>query len=471
MLTRARANRELAHKDLVKRYTGYGVADAWAGVIWNRFPAEIYPLFLTPYIEAERIHEAQDRSRVRGLLHDDVESYSGYITVDKRYQSNMFFWFFPAKDPSNAPVLLWLNGGPGRSSLVGAMLENGPLAYTLLNRRRLKRRQYAWTKHFSMIYVDNPVGAGYSFTRDDAGLSRSKDDIARNLYSTLTQFFKLFPQYSKNDFYAGGQSYAGKYVPALGYYIHQQNHGQHPPEVRINFKGIYLGAGFCSPAKMMPVYPDFLFSMGFVSDSQRRQMKQNNIKLIADGLSGKRLLTVAEYTREFTETVPGVPSDHVMGEKATVSHDLLKALWEDWMDASGTRLALHVGYAAELDSLKAMNALQNEFLLDTATENAFLMDNYKVLHYSGNLDVIVNVPMTEAFLSSVPWSGQAEYNSSSFTRWFLGDDLAGFVTQINNFTRVIVRNSGHMVPNDQPERALIMMERFVFDKPFEKSVH
>lgn len=59
-----------------------------------------------------------------------------------------------------------------------------------------------------------------------------------------------------------------------------------------------------------------------------------------------------------------------------------------------------------------------------------------MLHYSGNLDVIVNVPMTEAFLASVPWSGQDAYRSSYSTPWRVGPDLAGWVTQIHNFTRV-----------------------------------
>lgn len=60
----------------------------------------------------------------------------------------------------------------------------------------------------------------------------------------------------------------------------------------------------------------------------------------------------------------------------------------------------------------------------------------QVLHYSGNLDIVVNVPMTEAFLLSVPWTGQAQYQDSSRSKWRVKGRLAGYFTKINNFTRV-----------------------------------
>nr|KAG5708451.1 hypothetical protein BaRGS_026178 [Batillaria attramentaria] len=278
-----------------------------------------------------------------------------------------------------------------------------------------------------MIYVDNPVGVGYSYTRDDAGLSTSMDDVSRNLYSVLTQFFKMFPEFSENEFYIGGQ--------------------------------------------MMPVFPDFLFNMGFISDYRRRELRETYTKLIRDGLSGKNLLSPSEYLHRFFSK-PSYSANHVLGSEATVTSKL--HLVDIWMNEASTRAALHVAWArypkVYAHSYVVRNSLKHEFLQDTVRENAFLMDNYKVLHYSGNLDVIVNVPMTEAFLSSVPWSGQAAYNRSDLTPWWIGK-VVGYFTQIANFTRVIVRNSGHMLPYDTPEWALKMMERFVFDIPFETNAH
>jgi len=108
--------------------------------------------------------------------------------------------------------------------------------------------------------VDNPVGVGYSFTADDAGYSSNQTDVARNLYAALVQFFTLYPEYRQNEFYAAGESYAGKYVPAVSYAIHQNNPGA---QVKINLKGLAIGNGLIDPINQM-VYSEFLYQNGLI---------------------------------------------------------------------------------------------------------------------------------------------------------------------------------------------------------------
>lgn len=172
-------------------------------------------LFLTPLIRDGRINEAREACNVT-FLDVAVESYSGYLTVDEEHGSNMFFWFFPAaKDKANAPVVLWLQGGPGASSLHGVFNINGPFSAYKCDGSMLKLRDHAWTNTHSMLYVDNPVGTGFSYTEDDSGYSTDQTAVAQNMYSALVQFFKLFPEYQLNDFYVTGESFAGHYVPAV----------------------------------------------------------------------------------------------------------------------------------------------------------------------------------------------------------------------------------------------------------------
>lgn len=73
-----------------------------------------------------------------------------------------------------------------------------------------------------MIYIDNPVGTGFSFTDKDEGYARNQIDVGENLYSALYQFFTLFPELQQNDFYATGESYAGKYVSIIMSHCHGQ---------------------------------------------------------------------------------------------------------------------------------------------------------------------------------------------------------------------------------------------------------
>jgi vitellogenic carboxypeptidase-like protein len=185
------------------------------------------------------------------------QSFSGYLTVNKEYNSNMFFWFFPAQNgDTNAPVLLWLQGGPGATSLFGLFNENGPIQVN--DDGSLSERPISWNSAYSLLYIDNPVGTGYSFTSDQ-GYTHSQDDVARDLYSALSQFFQIYTDYAKSPFYVTGESYAGKYVPTIGYKIHVEN--QDPSvKVKINLAGLSMGNGWTDPSRQY-VYGPLLYQV------------------------------------------------------------------------------------------------------------------------------------------------------------------------------------------------------------------
>lgn len=77
------------------------------------------------------------------------------------------------------------------------------------NAKDLIGRASTWNKEFSLLFIDNPVGVGFSFTQSTAGFVRDEYHVGRDLYSFITQFFTVFDQYAKNDFYIAGESYAG----------------------------------------------------------------------------------------------------------------------------------------------------------------------------------------------------------------------------------------------------------------------
>ena len=216
----------------------------------NDDPGE--PLFLTPYLEQGKIDEARRLSAVE-LAPYKRQSFSGYLTVNKTLESNMFFWFFPAQNGSaNAPVVLWLQGGPGATSLFGLFNEHGPIQVN--DDGTLSERPITWNSMYHLLYIDNPVGTGYSFTSSDQGYARSQDDVGRDLYSALSQFFQIYTDYAPNPFYVTGESYAGKYVPTVGYRIHVEN--QNPQaKVKINLAGLSMGNGWTDPYRQYTYGP------------------------------------------------------------------------------------------------------------------------------------------------------------------------------------------------------------------------
>merc|ERR1711988_1833981 len=87
-------------------------------------------------------------------------------------------------------------------------------------------------------------------------------------------------------------------------------------------------------------------------------------------------------------------------------------------------------------------------------------EDYNIVVYSGQLDIIIGAPLTEAFLSKLPWSGLEEYQNAERSIWMLPDmedPVAGYVRSVGKFTQVIIRGAGHIAPYDQPERALDMI--------------
>ncbi|KAL8558529.1 hypothetical protein ACOMHN_038853 [Nucella lapillus] len=430
------------------------------------------PLFLTPYLRKGQPQIAQQLSQVTSLPGWSGKSYSGFITVNDTYQSNMFFWFFPAqKNAATAPVLMWLQGGPGGSSLFGLFVEQGPF---LINKdTKLVPRNITWNGKYSMLYVDNPVGTGYSFTKD-GGYARNEVDVARDLYSFLEQFFQIYKEFQPNAFYVTGESYAGKYVPAISYKIHVENQGS--PKVRINFKGMAIGNGLCDPVTMVPKYADFMFNLGLLDEPQSAYFRNETTKAV-------QLIQQKQFYQAFLifdkllngDLTPQVPyftqksglSDYYnfLRTKEPAEYDY----YGKYLAYPEVRRAIHVGNLTYNSGKAVEKNLLNDIMDTVKPWIAVLMDNYEVLIYNGQLDIIVAVPLTEAWLQTVQWKGLPAYKTVDRAVWKINPtdtEVAGWVRQVNNFYQVIVRDGGHILPHDQPARAYDMIQRFIEKKSF-----
>ena len=105
-------------------------------------------------------------------------------------------------------VLVWLNGGPGCSSLGGLAEENGPLHFTNDNATP-SANQYSWTKLANVLYIDQPVGSGYS---DGSVEAMFNDQVTQGFISWLGAFYEIFSGLKSKSTYIMGESYAGIYV-------------------------------------------------------------------------------------------------------------------------------------------------------------------------------------------------------------------------------------------------------------------
>ncbi|KAJ4836419.1 hypothetical protein Tsubulata_031100 [Turnera subulata] len=170
----------------------------------------------------------------------DFDQYAGYVTVDPKNGRALFYYFVESpQDSSSKPLVLWLNGGPGCSSLgYGAMEELGPFRVNS-DGKTLYRNEYAWNNAANVIFLESPAGVGFSYSNTSSDYKTGDKKTADDSYTFLVNWLERFPQYKTRDFYITGESYAGHYVPQLAYTI--LSHNANGNQTTINLKGIAIG--------------------------------------------------------------------------------------------------------------------------------------------------------------------------------------------------------------------------------------
>ncbi|CAF3360513.1 unnamed protein product [Rotaria socialis] len=417
------------------------------------------PLFLSPYIESGQIDQARNLSRVNLQPDYSYPSYSGYLTVNKTLQSNLFFWFFPAQSGNaSAPVVVWLQGGPGASSLFGLFAEQGPIMVD--KEKKLHPSATTWNMKYHLLYIDQPVGTGYSFTKSEDGYVTNEDEVARDLYAMLTQFFQIYYEYAASPFYVTGESYGGKYVPAIVYKIHVENP---QAKIKINLKGMAIGDGLIDPYNQWD-YGPVMYQFGLIDERQlefvnlQTALARNAIRLQQYALAYDLFGNLFD---EFYSNSTGL--NDVYNYLLTQSPEAF-GYYVPWVTANENRLKIHVGNLTYNDGGRVQKGLANDVMQTIVGKVAVIVDNYKVLIYNGLLDVIIASSVTMDWVDKLQWQHADEFRSAERNVWKVKDtdtEVAGYLKQYNSFFVAWVRNAGHMVPSDQPRAAFDLIDRFV----------
>ncbi len=176
---------------------------------------------------------------------------SGYIDISmsregKTDGSKLFYWFTPAqqKVADDLPLVIWLQGGPGSSGQLGLFYEIGP--YYLNDKLELENRNIGnWNKEYNLLFLDQPIGTGYSVAGSSKSYATTQDEVAQDLYFFLKEWYKRYPAYEKSAVYITGESYGGHYIPAFANKILLENQASY--HNYINLKGVAIGDGLTDP--------------------------------------------------------------------------------------------------------------------------------------------------------------------------------------------------------------------------------
>eukprot|EP00804_Cyclotella_cryptica_P027686 CCRYP_010298-RB/>CCRYP_010298-RB protein AED:0.04 eAED:0.04 QI:231/0.75/0.8/1/0.75/0.8/5/491/633 len=411
----------------------------------------------------------------------DVDDYSSY-----------FFWLFLPDVPGNAPnqsepesfrddtLLIWLNGGPGCSSMVGAMTENGPVTIPKFRPgipppnpasaldAPLVENPYAWTKKSAVLFVEQPGGTGFSTASSEwtgsTAEKRTEDDVAQNFYDFLQNFYTVFGEgLREKKLYISGESYAGMYIPSIARGIHLRNKLVSSPSQLINLSGVAIGNGWidayiqvvhimfecyflgqASTHSFGGTTIDFAFWHGMIDLRTYRSLHQKWDQCVAGEINDNSVHPFHPYT---TPDECGIVIAVMEASGSKMMYDVTTYdIYPGMDDVEGV---VHK-FFNDPDVRNALNAQSLEekpqwlecvpgsgrrrklrdhqhrelILLDSDIPSvvpyiAELVDDARidVLLYNGDLDLACSAQSTEMALESMEWSGKEEWMDPAITPW------------------------------------------------------
>jgi cathepsin A (carboxypeptidase C) len=400
---------------------------------------------------------------------------------------NLFFWFFEKRNQKQSsssssspiPLVVWLTGGPGCSSTLALLFENGPCKVnpsgdgTFVN-------PHSWTEVAHVLWLDQPAGVGWSYGEED---DTNEDMISEDAYYFLQTFFQSHPEYVDSPLFIVGESYGGHYAPAIAHRVWKGNKEGADGTVRLNLGGLGVGNGLTNPAVQYNYYADMAYNNSHdiktVSLETYESMKDHTsdcVSKIKRCNSAKRPLGHSFYCQSavFYCNVYLTAPYYATGlnpydiRKPCGDNDLCYDFTniDTFLNSETTREALHVSDQSGTWVSCSNSVHQNmmgDWMSDLSSQVADLLnDNIPVLIYAGDVDFICNYMGNRAWTMELDWKGKNSFNAAGEHEW----KGAGLARSADGLTFMQVYDAGHMVPTDQPVVALDMISVFLIGADF-----
>ncbi|KAK4338561.1 hypothetical protein RND71_043048 [Anisodus tanguticus] len=414
--------------------------------------------------------------------------FSGYVTVNEGHGRALFYWLTEATThPEKKPLVLWLNGGPGCSSVAyGASEEIGPFK---INRTgsSLYLNKYSWNKVANILFLESPAGVGFSYSNTSSDLKDSGDKrTAQDALIFLTRWMSRFPQYKYRDFYISGESYAGHYVPQLAHAIVNYNKKfSHPI---INLKGLIVRNAVTDNKYDGIGTVTYWWSHSMISDKSYKKI-MNSCNFTSEN-SSKKCDEIVSYAvnREFghidqysiyTPYCKVVQNETNLNKyvrfKNTIIHRPLSGYdpctenyAEEYYNRHDVQRAMHANTTGI--SYK-WTACSDILLKNWKDSDDSVLPIYKKLMaaglriwvFSGDTDSVVPVTATRFSLSHLNLKIKTPWYP-----WYSGTQVGGWTEVYDGLTFATIRGAGHEVPLFQPRRAFILFQSFLAGKELPK---
>ncbi|CAL5063991.1 unnamed protein product [Urochloa decumbens] len=420
----------------------------------------------------------------------NFEQYAGYVTVNEEHGRALFYYFVESPyDAASKPLVLWLNGGPGCSSLgAGAMTELGPFRVNP-DGKTLSRNRHAWNNVANVIFLESPAGVGFSYSNTSSDYDRSGDGrTAVDAYNFLLHWLERFPEYKGRDFYIAGESYAGHYAPQLAAVIVavREFTGKDPTSL----KGIFVGNPYLDKYKNDKGALEFLWNHGVMSDEVWANINAHCSFGPSDGIlcavakspydDPQNFYTAAGLISPYNIYAPiciqepnGTTYSNGYVYNSRLAPNLAKKIEAIKLPGYDPCIGYYVpNYFNRLEVQEAIHARINTRwstcsrklhwkeapVTVVPTLSWLVKTGLRVWVYSGDMDDVCPITATRYSVKDLnlgitkPWRP-----------WYTPtNEVGGYVQQYKGgFTFASVRGAGHLVPSFQPKRSLVLFYSFL----------
>ncbi|KAJ3314348.1 Cell death protease [Blyttiomyces sp. JEL0837] len=368
---------------------------------------------------------------------------------------------------------LRLNGGPGCSSLFGSFIENGPVK--VLDNGSLVPNDYSWHKQANLLYIEQPVETGFSFTNGPPDMNET--DASSNFYLFLDGFYQTFPETQSYDLFLTGESYAGVYIP----YIAQEllGMGKFSTGQKVNLKGLGIGNGVYS-TMIQESWASAIGDFDFLHEKQFFGNDTVALNKAGNAVEACRYATNANASRIPYQCDMFTYADEWISKKDPANFSCLNIYnihtdchYTDarenslavFLNDPRTQKALHVSdLAAQWNrtmgtTWEGCSDLVMQYMDDSGLPDTYevmpkiLQTGIPIILFEGDLDFICQYVNVERVLGNMTWFSKTGFDTPLPPKdpWTLPDGKqAGITTNSRGLTYIRIFNAGHMVPTDQP---------------------
>ncbi|WZZ29471.1 hypothetical protein YC2023_012872 [Brassica napus] len=388
---------------------------------------------------------------------------TGYIGVGEGEEDQLFYYFIKSeRNPEEDPLLVWLAGGPGCSSFSGLVYENGPLGFKVETYNgsipSLVSTTYSWTKVANIIYLDQPVGTGFSYSRNQLSDTPSDTEAAKRVNEFLRKWLVKHPEYFSNPLYVAGNSYSGIVIPAIVQEISNVNHlitgNDICCEPQINLKGYLLGNPLTDSVLDRNARIPFAHGKALISDELYDSMKRccggNYFNVFPLNTECLKLV------EEFKQCVFRIYEELILASncdpKSPDCYTYRYSLSEYWANNESVRRALKVvkGTTGKWKRCDYNMRCPHDIISSIPYHVNNSIKGYRSLIFSGDHDMTIPYVATQAWIRSLNYSITEKWRP-----WMILDKVAGYTkTYANKMTFATVKPWLALIPPSEIEWGL-----------------